>query len=167
MTFMVPLGIASATGVRVGQAIGRGDGPGVRRAGLAGFAASIAFMAGSALAFLFFAAPLARLITDVPDVVAASVPLIHVAAVFQLCDGIQVTAAGALRGVGDTRSTFYANLVGHFVIGLPLAIALAFGRGLGATGLWWGLSAGLTAVALILGARFLILSARPIRRLDG
>ena len=165
MTFMVPLGIATATSVRVGQAVGRGDVRGTRRAGFAGFTASTAFMAVSALAFIVWPRSLARLITDQPDVLAAAVPLVRVAALFQLFDGIQVTAAGALRGAGDTRSTFLANLAGHFVIGLPIAIGLAFGVGLGATGLWWGLSAGLTAVALILGGRFLSLSARPIARI--
>jgi MATE family multidrug resistance protein len=164
MTFMVPLGIGNAGAVRVGLAVGRGDGPGARRAGLAGFLASTIFMSGAALAFLLAPGPLARLITDQPEVVAAALPLIRVAALFQLFDGVQVTAAGALRGAGDTRSTFYANVVGHFIVGLPLAVLLAFPRGLGATGLWWGLSAGLTTVALLLGARFHRLSSRPLAR---
>ncbi len=119
-------------------------------------------MSFAALAFIVAAEPLARLITDQPEVVAAAVPLVRVAALFQLFDGIQVTAAGALRGTGDTKSTFLANLFGHFTLGLPIAVVLAFPVGLGATGLWWGLSAGLTAVALILGTRFLALSARAI-----
>src|SRR5215470_8869183 len=162
MTFMVPLGISNATSVRVGQAVGRLDAPGARRAGVAGFTASAAFMSFAALAFLVAAEPLARLITDQPEVVATAVPLIRVAALFQLFDGIQVTAAGALRATSDTKSTFLANLFGHFALGLPIAVGLAFPVGLGATGLWWGLSAGLTAVALILGARFLSVSARAI-----
>jgi MATE family multidrug resistance protein len=163
MTFMVPLGISQATAVRVGQAVGRRDAPGARHAGIAGFTASTAFMSLTAIIFIIAPEPLARLITDQPAVVAAALPLIRVAAFFQLFDGIQVTAAGALRGCGDTRSTFYANLFGHFALGLPIAVLLAFPFGLGATGLWWGLSAGLTIVALILGARFLSLSARAIR----
>lgn len=162
MTFMVPLGISNATAVRVGQAVGRLDAPGARRAGLAGFTASTAFMSFAAIAFIVAAEPLAHLITDQSEVVAAALPLIRIAALFQLFDGIQVTAAGALRGTGDTKSTFLANLFGHFTLGLPIAVVLAFPVGLGAAGLWWGLSAGLTVVALILGARFLFLSARPI-----
>ena len=84
--------------------------------------------------------------------------------VFQLSDGTQSTTAGALRGAGDTRFPLLANLVGHYLVGLPIALALGFGCDLGATGLWWGLSAGLTAVAIGLLARFLVLTRGTIER---
>jgi MATE family multidrug resistance protein len=93
-----------------------------------------------------------------------AIPLVHVAAIFQLSDGLQATAAGALRGAGDAHAPLYANLVGHWVIGLPVAVGLGFYMHMGAVGLWWGLSLGLTAVAVGLIGRFLWLSARPIRR---
>jgi MATE family multidrug resistance protein len=164
MTFMVPLGVASATAVRVGQAIGRGDRPGMARAGFCGFAAGIGFMLVSAT--LFVAAPgvLARVLTNDAAVIAAAVPLIRIAAVFQLFDGMQVVGAGALRGAGDTRSGLWANLVGHFVVGLPLAVVLAFHLELGGPGLWWGLTVGLTIVGLVLLARFVVLARRPLVR---
>jgi MATE family multidrug resistance protein len=73
-------------------------------------------------------------------------------------------AAGALRGAGDTRSTFIANLLGHYGLGVPVAVILAFGLGLGAVGLWLGLVAGLTAVAIGLSIRFVRLTRRPIER---
>jgi MATE family multidrug resistance protein len=165
-TFMVPLGLGAATAVRVGQAVGRGDTPGARRAGLAGATLGTGFMVLAALAFLAAPQALARALTDKADVIAVAVPLVRVAALFQLFDGIQVVAAGALRGAGDTKSTFWANLVGHFVVGLPIAVLLAFGRGMGGAGLWWGLSAGLTTVAIALGARFLVISGRPIARIE-
>jgi len=78
-----------------------------------------------------------------------------IAALFQLSDGTQAIGAGALRGTGDTRATLWANLIGHYAIGLPLLLGLGFGAHLGAPGLWWGLSVGLTATALLLVARFL------------
>ncbi len=81
---------------------------------------------------------------------------------FQLSDGVQAVAAGALRGAGDTRFPLATNVFGHYCVGLPLGVALAFGWGLGARGLWWGLSAGLAVVALVLSLRFIRLSARPI-----
>ena len=121
-------------------------------------------MSVAALAFLLVPAPLAWVLTDDPTVVRAAVPLVMIAAVFQLSDGAQAVAAGALRGAGDTRAPLWANVIGHYGIGLPVALGLGFGLGLGAAGLWWGLSAGLTAVAIALTTRFLVVSSRTIPR---
>jgi MATE family multidrug resistance protein len=88
-------------------------------------------------------------------VILATVPLLQIAALFQLSDGTQAIAAGALRGLGDTRATLIGNLIGHYGIGLAISLALAFGAHLGAPGLWWGLSAGLTVTASYLALRFL------------
>ena len=166
LTFCVALGIGNAGGVRVGWAVGAGDTPAARRAGLVAFAAGAGFMALPALLFVAAPAPLARLMTGDPAVLAAAVPLLAVAAVFQISDGVQGVGAGVLRGAGDTGFTFAANMVGHWLLGLPLALLLGFGAGLGVTGLWWGLCAGLTVVALSLLGRFLRISAREIRPLD-
>src|SRR5204862_7842563 len=97
---------------------------------------------------------------------ATAVPLLAVFAVFQLSGGIQGVGAGVLRGAGDTRFAFVANLVGHYVVGLPVAIVLGLRLGQGVIGLWWGLCAGLTAVAMALLTRFLRLSAREIIPLE-
>jgi MATE family multidrug resistance protein len=118
----------------------------------------------AAVAFLVVPRPLASIITGEAAVIDAVIPLLFVAAVFQLSDGVQAVAAGALRGAGDTRFALVANLCGHYLIGLPLGMLLAFRLGLGASGLWWGLSAGLTCVAIGLSVRFMRLSARPIAR---
>jgi MATE family multidrug resistance protein len=163
-TFMVPLGIGAATSVRVGQAIGRGDHQGMARSGFCGFGAGIAFMVLPATAFLVVPEVLARVLTNEPAVIAAAVPLIRSAAVFQLFDGMQAVGAGALRGAGDTRIGMWANLLGHFVVGLPLAVLLAFPLALGSPGLWWGLTAGLTIVGLILFSRFILLTRRHVVR---
>jgi len=164
LTFAVALGIGAASSVLVGRAVGAGDVPGTRRAGVTGVLFALAFMAPSALVFLLFPEFLARLFTDDAQVIEASVPLLRIAAVFQLSDGAQAVATGALRGAGDTRSPLLANLVGHYAIALPLAVALAFGLDMGVDGLWWALCAGLTLVAIALNARFLWLSAKPIAR---
>ena len=161
-TFTVAVGVGAAASVRVGRAIGAGDAPGTRRAGLMALAGGGGWMSLSALIFVLVPGPLASLLTDDPGVIGATMPLLLVAAVFQISDGLQGVAAGVLRGAGDTRFPFVANVVGHYAVGLPVGIALGMWLGLGVNGLWWGLCAGLTVVAAILTFRFLRLSSRPI-----
>ena len=160
-TFSVAVGIGAATAVRVGLAIGAGDRPLARRRGLLGLRVGLAMMLVFAAAFVIAARPLARLFTADAAVVAATIPLMRIAALFQLSDGTQAIAAGALRGVGDTRATFVGNVIGHYGIGLAISLTLAFAVGMGAPGLWWGLSAGLTATAIYLVLRFLSRTAGP------
>lgn len=165
-TFTVSLGVAAAGSVRVGLAIGAGDEAGTRSAGHAAFVGSITVMGCAALLFALAPRPLARLITDEPQVIATAIPLFMVAAVFQLSDGIQAVGAGVLRGAGDTRFAFVANLIGHWAIGLPVALLLGFTFRMGIVGLWWGLCAGLTVVAVLLFTRFERLSQSVIMPLN-
>ncbi|MGA7616227.1 MAG: MATE family efflux transporter [Thermoanaerobaculia bacterium] len=162
-TFTVAVGIGSAGSVRVGRAIGAGDREGTRRAGIVAFASGAAFMSLSALVFLTVPGWLALLITDKPRVIAAAIPLLGIAALFQISDGIQGVGAGVLRGAGETRFTFVANILGHWLVGFPVALFFGFYRKMGVVGLWWGLCAGLTVVAALLLARFLVRSARGIK----
>jgi MATE family multidrug resistance protein len=166
LSFCVAIGIGDAGAVRVGWAVGARDRAAARRSGLVALCAGAAFMATSALAFLLFPGAIARLFTDDPAVLGLAVPLLSVAAVFQISDGVQGVGAGVLRGAGDTRFTFAANMVGHWLVGFPLALALAFGAGRGVLGLWWGLCAGLSTVAAALLGRFLRLSSREIRPVE-
>lgn len=155
VTFSAAVGIASATSVRVGHAVGAGDMASARARGLQGVVAGLAIMACFAATFLLAPRAIGALFSDDREVVAATIPLLQIAALFQLSDGTQAIAAGALRGLGDTRSTLVGNLLGHYLVGLPIILALGFAAGMGAVGLWWGLSAGLTATAIYLVARFL------------
>jgi MATE family multidrug resistance protein len=164
VTFQVPLAINTAATVRVGRAIGEGDADKTRRAGFVALGVGGGFMAVNALVFLAIPSLLARIITDDPDVVVAAVPLILVAAAFQLVDGLQAVGAGALRGAGDTRFALVANIVGHYALGVPIAALLAWPAGWGVEGLWWGLCAGLSAVAVALVARFDRISRKAIAR---
>jgi MATE family multidrug resistance protein len=161
-TFMGVLGISGATAVRVGHAVGEGRSP--RRAGLIGIAMGAAFMACSSAVFLSAPHALVALFTDDPAIAELGVTLLGIAAAFQLFDGVQGVAAGALRGAGDVRFAFLANVGAHWLVGLPLALTLAFGLGLGARGLWWGLLTGLALVAVLLLGRFLRVSKRGIHR---
>jgi MATE family, multidrug efflux pump len=150
VTFMVPLGLASAGAVRVGHAVGRRDPSGAARAGWSAIAIGAAFMTVSAAAFLAVPGLLVRLFTADAAVIATGITLLRVAAAFQLFDGIQGVTTGALRGLGDTRTAMIANLVGHWLIGLPVAAFAAFQLHYGVVGLWAGLSISLTLVGLVL-----------------
>jgi MATE family multidrug resistance protein len=166
LSFTVAVGIGSAGSVRVGWAVGANNTPQARRSGMLAFAAAVGFMSVSALVFALFPLPLAKLAGAQADVVPLVVPLLIVSAFFQLSDGVQAVGAGVLRGAGETRFTFLANMVGHYAVGLPLALVLGFEMKLGVVGIWWGLCAGLTAVALALLWRFHRLSAGILRPLE-
>lgn len=163
-SFSTALGIGAATSVQVGRAIGAGDSRAGRRAGALGMLTGAGVMGAAALVFLFFPGQLAALFTDDRAVQEAAIPLLRIAAVFQLSDAVQAVSAGALRGVGATRFSFIANVIGHYAIATPFAILLGFTANLGAAGLWWGLSLGLTCVALAQSVRFLQLTARQVAR---
>jgi MATE family multidrug resistance protein len=112
-TFMVPLGISSAAAVRVGQQLGRGDRTGAMRAGWSAIALGMAFMASSGLVFISIPRIIARLFSPDPNVIRVGASLLIVVAAFQLFDGVQTVATGALRGTGDTQTPMLANLVAY------------------------------------------------------
>jgi MATE family multidrug resistance protein len=153
LTFMVPLGISTATSVLVGHAVGAGDEARARRAAVAGFVVGVSFMSLSSVVLTLLPGPLARAYTGDATVVALAATLIPLAGVFQVFDGTQVVAAGVLRGIGDTTAPMVVNILGFWCVGLPAGAWLAFGAGGGARGLWWGLVAGLAAVAALLLVR--------------
>jgi MATE family multidrug resistance protein len=153
LVFMVPLGVGAAAAVRVGHAVGRGDPPGARRAAALATLVGVGFMTTTAVVMLSAPRALAALYTTDAAVLAVAAGLIPLAGVFQVFDGLQAVSLGVLRGAGDTRAPMLINLVGFWLVGLPLGAWLCFGRGMGAPGLWWGLVAGLATVALVLAAR--------------
>jgi len=150
VTFMVPLGISSAAAVRVGQAIGRKDAESAHHSGWAAIALGGGFMVAAGALFVAFPEMIIRLFSNDQELVAAGVGLLYVAALFQLFDGLQVAATGALRGAGDTKTAMLANLAGHWFLGLPIGWWLAFRSGWGAVGVWAGLCIGLMAVGAVL-----------------
>ncbi len=162
MTFMAALGVSGATAVRVGHAVGRGAS--ARKPGLIGIALGMCVMSFGAFAFVAAPRTLMALFTPNPATIDLGARLLWIAALFALFDGVQAVASGALRGAGDTFVPFLANVVCHWAIGFPVAIALGFGAHWGAQGLWWGLTAGLVAISIALTIRFVRLSSGPIRR---
>ncbi|MDB4945550.1 MAG: Multi antimicrobial extrusion protein, partial [Labilithrix sp.] len=161
-TFMGVLGISGATAVRVGNAVG--SGASARLPGLLGIALGAAFMVVTGLVFVLMPGPLVGLFTDDPAIAELAASLLGVAAMFQLFDGVQGVSAGALRGAGDVRFSFLANVGAHWLVGLPLALLFGFGLGYGPRGLWYGLLAGLAVVAVALLWRFLSVSRRHVDR---
>jgi MATE family, multidrug efflux pump len=165
LTYMVPLGVSAAAAVRVGYAVGRGDPPGARRSAAAALACGGAFMLLAGILFLAAPGGLARLYTEESAVIAIASTLIPIAGFFQVFDGLQIVAAGVLRGLGDTRAPLVINLLGFWLIGLPVSVFLAFVAGAGPAGIWWGFVAGLGSVAVFLLGRVRFRLRREMRRI--
>jgi MATE family multidrug resistance protein len=149
-TYMVPLGISSAAAVRVGQAIGRKEPVAAGEAGYTAIFLGAAFMTAASAAIVIFQRPLARMYTPDESVIHATAYLLAAGAAFQLFDGIQTVATGALRGAGDTRTPMLCHLIAYWIIGLPLGYYLCFHLGWGAFGLWAGLSLALILIGIVL-----------------
>jgi MATE family multidrug resistance protein len=160
LTFMVPLGLGQAATVRVGLAFGRGDKPGITRAGWTSWVIGVAFMGSMALLMWIFPRPLVIMfLKDVPAnaiAIALAVSFLKVAAAFQLVDGAQVIGAGMLRGLHDTRWPLIFALVGYWGVGLGIGAWLAFGADWQGVGIWVGLASGLAAVAALMLLRWLL-----------
>ncbi len=157
-TFMVPLGIGMAGTVRVGQATGREDEHGARRAGGVAIGLATVFMIVTATLFITLPRSLVGLYLDLSvaenaDVIALAVRLLGVAAVFQVFDGIQVAAHGALQGLKDTRVPMGVALITYWGVGLTTGYYWGVQAG-SPEGLWWGLVVGLAAAAVLLVGRF-------------
>jgi multidrug resistance protein, MATE family len=158
LTFCFAVGVGQAAATRVGWAIGARDPEAARRAGGAALVLGALLMLGFALGFLVLRGPLAALGSGDEHVRALATTLFLVVAVYQLSDGIQAVGAGILRGAADTRYSFFANILGHYGVGLPIAIGLGLSGPGSLLGLWWGLCAGLTVVAAALVFRFVAVS---------
>ena len=166
VTFMVPLGISSAAAVRVGQAVGAGDRRGAATSGWTALALSAAFMGSAGAAMLIAPRWILRVYSADPDVLRIGVVLLGTAALFQLFDGFQVVATGALRGLGDTSTPMLAHLAGDWAVGLPVAYLLCFRFRWGAAGLWVGLCAALVLIGAALVAVWHYQSRRYILQKD-
>lgn len=154
ISYMVPLGVSAAAAVSVGHAIGAGDPARARRAGWMALALGTGFMVCAGVVFLVAPRPLIMLYTQDAQVLALGPSLLWIAAAFQIFDGIQTVSTGALRGLGETRAPMFANLVGYWVMGLPLGFILCFVLKWGVYGMWIGLTLSLIVIAMSLLVRW-------------
>jgi MATE family multidrug resistance protein len=160
---MIPLGLASAGAVRVGNAVGARNPQGAAAAGWTVIAMGVVFMLLAGALFVWAPRQLIGLFTTDGTVLSLGSSLLWIAAVFQLFDGLQGVVTGTLRGLGDTRTPMVTNLAAHWLIGLPFGYWLCFVAGWGARGLWWGLSLGLIVAGVVLT----LVWSRSVGRLKG
>lgn len=159
-SFNVVIGIGSATSIVVGHHVGAGSRTMPARAGAAGLLLGAGVMLAASALFLLAPHTLARLFTKDAEVIATTVDLLLIAGAFQIVDGTQAVASGALRGAADTAWPFAIHAMSHWGVGFTSAILLAFGLGMGGEGLWWGLTAGLAVAAALLVTRFFVRARR-------
>lgn len=158
IAFMIPLGFAIATSVRVGQAIGAGSPSKAKLAGQVGMATCVGVMGVTGTILFLFPKFIIGLYLDLneanPNVVEFAVSFLFIAAIFQLVDGLQVAANGSLRGLKDTTASMILTFISYWGVGCLAGIYLCFYQGLGGRGLWWGMTCGLATAALLLTWRF-------------
>jgi MATE family multidrug resistance protein len=163
LMFMIPIGLSSAVSIRVGNAIGRKDMEAARYAGLIGILIILGFQTVSFTGMLLFPELIVGIYTDDPVVAPLAVSLLFYAAIFQYPDGLQMVAAGTLRGYKDTRMPMLYMVISFWIVGMTLGYNLTFGQGMGPAGMWVGMIAGLTVAAGLMLLRFNHTSKKFIR----
>jgi MATE family multidrug resistance protein len=148
VAYMVPLGISAAAAVAVGHAIGAGDPARARRTGWIAIGLAFIFMTFMAVLLTLFPYAIVHIYSHDSRVLAIGAPLLALAAAFQVFDGVQIVATGALRGCGHTKAPMALNLIGYWVFGLPLGYTLCFYAKFGVYGIWIGLTLALVLIAI-------------------
>ena len=164
LVFMVAIGTAAASMIRVGNAVGRRNATDIARAGWAGVLLIACLMAAFAGPFLGLGMPLASLYTDDPAVLPLAASLIGICGIILVFDGMQAVLMGALRGIADVWVPPGLQLISWWGVSLPIGYVLAFEVGIGVDGLMWGILAGALSASILLGGRFLVMLRRPIAR---
>ena len=164
LAFMIPVGLSSAVSIRVGNAIGRKEPHAARYAGFIGIVIVLGFQTISASAMLLFPELIVSIYTNDDMVAPLAVSLLFYAAIFQYSDGIQICAAGALRGYKDTRVPMIYTIISFWIVGMTLGYYLTFTVGMGPAGMWIGMIAGLSVAAVLMLGRFHRSSRRLISR---
>lgn len=163
-SFMIPLGVAMAITVRMGEASGASFGSygrdRLRTILLSGWAYGLIFTGASMFLFITCGEWFARRIVLEPEVIKLSTGLLVIAGVFQLVDGSQVISSSALRGMGDVKVPAWMGIFSYWAVAVPCSAYLAFGANMGAEGVWWGLAVGLSTAAVMMGFRAWSIASR-------
>jgi len=154
VSYMMASGLSAAAMVRVGNQLGRKDIVTLRDVAFSIFGMVVMFMSFFAILFVVFRNYLPLIYLDDIGVVNTAATLLIIAGIFQLSDGLQVVALGALRGLSDLKVPTLVTLIAYWVVGLPLGYVLAFVFDMREIGVWIGLLTGLTATAILLIYRF-------------
>lgn len=162
-TFMVAVGLSFATSIRVGHAAGQGDLAGVRQIGFTSFSMGIAVMGCFGLIFFFLGEALAALFVTDPEVIRLAGRLLKVAALLQICDGLQVVALGALRGITDVRVPSLLTFIIYWLVAIPACYVAGFLLDWGPIGVWVGLAVGLGLASMVMVWRFHWLTRPAVR----
>lgn len=163
--FMIPLALSAATTVRIGHALGSGNAPAARLGGATGILMCIVFMACSATFLLLFRDVVVGIYTNDPSVTEIAISLLLMAAIFQIADGVQIGAAGALRGYKDTKIPMLINTFSYWVLGFPLAYMATVTYQARPSYIWGGFVLGLSVAAVLLTIRFNRLSKQRLLEL--
>jgi MATE family multidrug resistance protein len=166
LMFMIPLGLASAVTTRVGNALGREEPEAARYAGLIGLFIVLFTQTVSASIMLLIPEFIVRIYTNDLAITQIAVGLLFYSAIFQYADGIQICAAGALRGLKDTVVPMYINIIAYLLVGLSVGYYLTFNKAMGPAGMWIGMIVGLSIGAVLLLGRFLYKSNQLIHSKD-
>ncbi len=162
ISYMMASGLSAATSVRVGNQLGLNNRESLRTAGFSSFIMVLLFMGTSAIIFILGRNLFPAFFSKELKVIQLSSTLLIIAALFQLSDGVQVVALGALRGLKDVKTPTIITLIAYWGIGLPMSYALGFTLGLGLQGIWYGLTLGLTTAAVLLFLRFNYISKKAV-----
>ena len=152
--FMIPLALSAATTIRIGHALGSGNAMAARIGGTTGILMCVVFMACSATFLLLFRDVVVGMYTNDPSVTRIAISLLLMAAIFQIADGVQIGAAGALRGYKDTRMPMLINTFSYWVLGFPLAYMATVTYRAPPAYIWGGFVLGLSVAAVLLTIRF-------------
>jgi len=159
ISFMIPLSFSQVGTVRLGRAIGRKDRLGMDRAGTAVFVLGLGFALFAAICFILFPTVFIGVYLDKSNpeadlILAYGVPLLALAAAFQIGDSLQVLASGMLRAFKDTTIPMYIAIFSYWAVGAPIMYFMAFKFGYGGQGIWSGLAFGLTVAAILMCWRY-------------
>ncbi len=156
-TYMIPMGLSQAVGIRVGHALGANAIDRCRHIVLGAQALTVLMMGSFAVIYLTQGQSLARAFTPDPELIALSVSLLSITGIFQLFDGVQVVSVSALRAMKDIKIPTLLSFIGYWIVAFPFGVWLGFGLNRGVTGFWIGLATGLGIAALSMSLRLICL----------